>query len=104
MELTNSPLNAYVNLTALTSNGPARIGLPSPFEGSFALSSSTLFRPTVEQGAALDPSGHHRPRRISAEPVSRSAVKGNVAWAPGGDRPGFVEAKTTNAALQLVLS
>ena len=102
LALASSPSLARTDLNAGTVGAAARVSLPRPFEGTFALASSASFAPTVEWDADRNADGG-RARAVRVEKLDKGAVGGAVAWEEGGEARGRVDVRTTGAPLRLVL-
>ncbi|CCM02993.1 uncharacterized protein FIBRA_05108 [Fibroporia radiculosa] len=101
-----APVDHTLNMKAHTSNSPARATLHKTYEGSFALSSSRFFRPSVHADNSVeDPAGHQRQRTVRTNTIAGSLVKGDVKWIPSERETevGRVEISTSNLGLDLFL-
>ncbi|KAI0800275.1 hypothetical protein C8Q74DRAFT_1364043 [Fomes fomentarius] len=99
----DAPADSALSLSASTSNAPTHVTLHKTFEGTFDLSSSSVFRPQVDWTPADDPTDGIRRRRVRLDTVKGSRVRGGISWVEGGEDRGQVVLETTNSLLRLTL-
>lgn len=106
LKLPVSPLNATVQLTGATSNGPGRIELPATYEGAFALATSGYMSTNLELAEGVeDPSGEKRHREVRQGLHNRGVLEGSVNWIPAGDgaESSWARVRTSNAPASIRL-
>jgi len=106
IKLVQAPVDHTLHMKAHTSNSPVRAALHPTFEGTFRLSSSRFFRPTVHTNSSIeDPAGKDRRRSVDIKTIGSPVVEGLVRWLPAEREQhlGHVEISTSNLGLDLSL-
>ncbi|KAK1235814.1 hypothetical protein PQX77_000948 [Marasmius sp. AFHP31] len=102
LNVQNMPLGSALNMDATTSNGLVNIGLPSAYEGTFALSTSNSNGPTISAPKREDPWGKRRSRRLEQVHGGGTTV-GKVYWGPENANKSRLVVRTSNAPVTLAL-
>ncbi|KAL0072508.1 hypothetical protein AAF712_000271 [Marasmius tenuissimus] len=102
LNVQDMPLGSALNMDATTSNGLVNVGLPSAYEGTFALSTSNSNAPTVSAPTREDPWGKRRSRGL--EQLRRGgSTTGKVYWGPENANKSRLVVRTSNAPVTLAL-